>query len=351
MKRRKFIHAALISPALVPLSGRLYGEPGSVLPVSNEWSGERLLLPLSRTGLPPESWNHFAAASQVVENVIKSPTEAEIFFKNPRDYFIAYGFDPSDKLLMGESAKILTCLSDPIVRSLIDNRQWESAFRYFRTCGLFDQSGESSLSVRIDAIVRDNSEQIRQLLRENGLRDIDSQQRALLQILEESGAAPTEDDLAIVTQMVAGGENTTFMCSAVTICAAAVTAAVFVTAVVYLMVAVISAAAVLTEVSTAGESGTVSKMASAPFNGSLLKLDSTALKNMQRAVTIGVLANSDELQLHVYRDAIGQEVDAVMRAMSKEKLISLNEIQLSAAIKAVTAYSVRVAGLQTHQKP
>src|SRR3546814_13616518 len=59
MKRRKFIEATLLAvPAASSAAGmRLYGTPGSVAQLAKAQESEKLLLPISKSGLPPAFWS------------------------------------------------------------------------------------------------------------------------------------------------------------------------------------------------------------------------------------------------------------------------------------------------------
>lgn len=132
MKRRKFIQASLLASALPATAGsvRLYGTPASVIPGGGQ-VGEKFLLPLSKTGLPASTWNEYAAVSQVIENVMGSKAESDIFFRSPSDYLRKHGLDASENTMVDESVIMLTCLTDPTVRGSIAQSDWDAVLEYF----------------------------------------------------------------------------------------------------------------------------------------------------------------------------------------------------------------------------
>ncbi len=78
MERRKFIQAALVSTPLLATGAsagtRLYGTPGSVEPVASlagDDSG-KLVLSLSRSGLPIQFWDKIRSVSTIVLSVLNS---------------------------------------------------------------------------------------------------------------------------------------------------------------------------------------------------------------------------------------------------------------------------------------
>src|SRR3546814_3644196 len=101
MKRRKFIEATLLAvPAASSAAGmRLYGTPGSVAQLARAKESEKLLLPISKSGLPPEFWSKIKSVTSIVDNVLKSQEEGEAFYSAPGNYLASHGLDSSDATL------------------------------------------------------------------------------------------------------------------------------------------------------------------------------------------------------------------------------------------------------------
>src|SRR3546814_8982354 len=109
MKRRKFIEATLLAvPAASSAAGmRLYGTPGSVAQLARAKESEKLLLPISKSGLPPEFWSKIKSVTSIVDNVLKSQEEGEAFYSAPGNYLASHGLDSSDATLQEESVKLV----------------------------------------------------------------------------------------------------------------------------------------------------------------------------------------------------------------------------------------------------
>lgn len=346
MKRRKFIQASLLASTLpAAASGeRLYGMPASAIPGGGH-IGEKFLLPLSKTGLPASTWNEFAAVSQVVENVMGSKSESDIFFRSPSSYLRKYGLDASENTLVDESVIMLTCLTDPTVRSSIAQSEWDAVLKYFRAAGLLENHDPTLLEKRVLAAVQENSDEIAGLMKSQGVTLKDEQEQFLLKFLEQSGRAPTEDDLAMVAQIISSGVISPMSCTVVTVCGAAVTVAVAVVVAVVTLAAVSTTAASYVDVyaSEVVVSPAASYVApgDAPFNGAIAKLDPVLARNTARAIRMGAIANAPGLQAHAVKSLINAEVRAFMTALRNADLFSADDEQLELAIRAISAYSYR----------
>src|SRR3546814_5411938 len=75
---------------------RLYGTPGSVAQLAKAQESEKLLLPISKSGLPPEFWSKIKSVTSIVDNVLKSQEEGEAFYSAPGNYLASHGLDSSD---------------------------------------------------------------------------------------------------------------------------------------------------------------------------------------------------------------------------------------------------------------
>lgn len=350
MKRRKFIQASLIATSLPAIGAeRLHGAPASVSPSQGAGAVvEKFLIPISRTGLPPDTWNEFSRISAMVERVLSSPEEGARFQSSPAHYFGAHGLDSSDLTTKSEVAKVLVCASDPGMRDLVDRRDWTAALTQMRQFGLFEHEAGDTLTQRIQTVLESNIGEIELILRGEGVATDQDREATLLALISGTDRAPTEDDLAIVSKLIAAGDVSPMACTAATVCIAAITAGAFVTAVVYLMVAVVSAAWLMTEVDVNGNIIQPMKRtghASVPFTGSMARLDPALMRNAERASRIGAVFGSADLQIEVQRGVISKEVDAFVRAMVKVGLINLDESRLDGAVSALQAYALRVAGL------
>lgn len=357
MKRRRFIQASLLTTALpVAASGeRLYGTPASLLP-NGERIADKFLLPLSQTGLPPSTWREFSSVCEVIENVLASNVESAIFFKDPKKYMAERGLDASDKTLMDDSVIMLTCLSNAGVRESFAKRDYESVLEYFRVAGLFEPRDPSVLGQKIEQLVAANAGEIRKLMGSDSVKLRPDQERILLDVLEQSGVRLTEDDFAIVSELVSNGVVSPQACSAVAACVVAVAivaiAAAYVSVTVGATVALMAGFTVSIAIQLAvfgprppTHPQLTTSSEDAPFTGALAKLDPVLMRNTERAIRMSAITGDDGLRLHVLKDLIRDEVEAFMRAMQKTELLPVDDEHLRLATKATTAYAYRVIGI------
>lgn len=368
MKRRKFLQASLISTALPLPAGaeRLYGTPGSILPNGGA-IGEKFILPLSRAGAPSDTLRTLAATNQLLENVLTSSDEAEIFSENPKHYMQSLGLDVSDKTFQDDTIIMLTTLSHPDVRDSMASGDYGALFGYLRAAGLFEPRDPSNLQLQIKSIMQDNIEAIRAGIKQADSTPLDSEQKQLLlQVLEESGVYATEDDLAIVSQMISSNGMTVMSCTAVAMCAVAVGIAA--TVVTYVSVAVAVTIAIMAAVSVSvaahmavtvggggggsggcGDPGVFCQIQSnpfaVPFTGNFAKLDPALMRNTERALRLAAVGGHHGVKVHALREMIAEEVKAVVRAMQQIGLLALDKAQLSTATDAMTRYAYRTLGI------
>lgn len=193
------------------------------------------------------------------------------------------------------------------------------------------------------AAVRENSGEIAELMKSQDITLKDEQEEFLLKFLEQSGRAPTEDDLATVAQIISSGIISPMSCSAVTVCGAAVTVAIAVVVAVFTLTLVSTTAASYIDV-YASEASPVENYATpsnTPFTGAIAKLDPVLARNTSRAVRMGAIANAPGLQVHAVKSLIDEEVRAFMTALRNADLFPADDEQLEFAIRAISAYSYR----------
>jgi hypothetical protein len=346
MKRRKFIQASLLAGALPATAGteRLYGTPASLTPGGGK-VGDKFLLPLSRSGLPTSTWNEFAAVSQIIDNVVGSKTESDIFFKSPKNYLRTHGLDASDKTLVDKSVLMLTCLTDPVVQESVAKSDWDAVLEHYRAAGLLENRDPALLQKQVLAAVEESSAEIAEIMKSQKMVLREEQEQFLLEFLEQSGHVPTEDDLATVAQIVSSGMASPTACSVVTVCGAAVTVAVAVVVAVVTLTLVSTTAASYVDVYASelvsNPSYGMSTEDETPFTGSIAKLDPVLVRNTTRAIRMGALLGAPGLQAHVVKSLINEEVRVFMTALQKANLFTANDEQLELAIRAVSAYSYR----------
>lgn len=358
MKRRKFIEAALVTTASLPMSvagaGRLYGEPGSVKPDGGTVT-EKFKLPLMRAGMPATTIPTLASVSHVVESVLTSEKEARKFNRDPRAYMVARGLDGSDKTLLDDTMVVVTALAHPAVKSCLQRGDYEGLYGYLETAGLFEPRQPAHLQSELERVIGDNIEEIRKKIAVTDRALDEDQKQILLGILRDSGSAATEDDLAIVSQIASSGGVTIAGCTAVAMCLVAVgiaatvvlyvSAGVAVTVGIAVGVGISLAVAVAITVVSTNPLSVVEKGVSAPFTGKFARLDPALTRNAERAFRLAALTGDSKLQLHALKRLIREEVGAVIGAMRKTGLLQLSDEHVDASTEATALYAYKVLGL------
>lgn len=353
-KRRRFIQATVVAPLAVGAAGRLHGAPASVQPLSGASAGaERLVLPLANSGLPVAALTDLTKVSVLVESVLTDSSAANSFFSAPRSYFEAHGLDGSDSTLLDGSVAMLVALSAPAVKDALKNRNYTEFFDYMKAAGVFEPRDPSVLQSRIERIISSNIDEIRSAIGAQAETPLTPDQQAeFMAILKSSGTVATEEDLAVLAQVLKGdGGVTIAACSAMAACVVgiALLAVLYVSAAVAATVAILAAitisAAMMTAITVSGSQQP--QLRSAPFTGQFMKLDPAAVRNLQRSYRLAQITQDGELQLHALREAIREEVEAVLVSLSNLKLIEVSPGGMPLAIEAVTHYAYKAAGVPT----
>ncbi|XUP36586.1 hypothetical protein WAE31_00740 (plasmid) [Xanthomonas axonopodis pv. vasculorum] len=207
MERRKFIQAALVSTPLLAggasAGTRLYGTPASVEPVASavdDYSG-KLVLSLSRSGLPHHFWEKIRSISTIVLGVLDSPEEGEAFACSPRAYLSRHGLDHSDSILEDETLRLVATISQPVVRDAIANKDYASFMQHLKSTGVLNFDS-SVLQKEIETAISGKVDELRSML-QKGLMQLPGQEReSFLTMLSSPGAGATDDDLAMTYQLV-----------------------------------------------------------------------------------------------------------------------------------------------------
>lgn len=354
MKRRKFIQAALVTgaaPMVAQGSERLYGAPGSLLPAGGAGEGQRFTVPFVNAGLPVAGWNDFAGIASAIEGVLGNRTDAARFSANPREYFASKGLDASDKTLMDESTIMLSCLSNPVVQESLAERKYDDTLSYFEAAGLFEPRDPSELEKRLKQVIDQNMAEVRALVGSKSGALTTDQEQLLVEVLESSGVKVTEDDFAIVAEIMKSASVSPMALVPVLVVVVIVAlAAAYIAAAVGATVALMAGFAVslsvaLAVVASGDKSHGLVVNEKAPFDGSMARLDPALTKNAERAIRMARVMGDPQLEIHVLKETVHAEVSAFMKALRDTDILAMDERQLSLAIKATTAYSYRVLGI------
>lgn len=333
MKRRKFIKATLVAPVLAGNASagtRIFGVPGSLVPSANSLE-DKLVLPLAKSGLPPQFWGKLRAVSSVVAGVLNSPDEASEFARSPARYLQAQGLDHSDGTLQDETVKLVVTLSNPSVREAISRKDHVAFMRYLKATGALDFDA-SFLQMELESALSRNVGEIRELLSSNLSRLPTAEREAFLTILANSGSGATEDDLAIACELMSSEiEGSPSSIVAATIA---------------LVVVTVAAAAVLW-VYTAGWvwGGPVQPRFAGTNFAKLAEADPKLAKNYERAIQLATIAGEKELLEQGVRELILAESIAVVSAMKNAGVLDITDEGVGRLSEAMSAYVYRMAGV------
>lgn len=365
MSRRKFLKESVLvlgTPLVASAAPRLYGTPASVAP-RDLADVQKLSLPLSRAGVPPELWDDLAKVGTLWERVLADSGESKRFHDDPAAYLDSLGLDGSDKTLADESVRMLKTMADPQVKRCLADGDYRGLFQHLTVAGVFEPQSPSRLQEKITALFEANRAELQQIVDDYAAK---AGQDGLLADLNRAGGTLTQDDLTAVAQVLSGkaaGAGPQPMCTAVAMCVVAVgiaaTVATYVSVVVavtvVLAVGVSITAAVQTAVTVGGGGGGncpperencfLPNVVSPPFNGTYAKLDPAMVRNLDRSIKLAALTRDGNVQIEATRALIGTEVAAVLGALRDVGLLQVQTERFSDVVDAVSAYSYKALGL------
>lgn len=336
MKRRKFIQVALVAaPALATSATagtRLFGTPGSVEPTANAVAalGDKLVLPLARSGVPPQFWARLQSASTMVIGVLNSPDEGKAFAASPARYFAKHGLDHSDATLEDETVRLLLAVSEPTVKDAISRKDYTAFMHYLKATGVlsFDSS---TLQKELEVALSRNADEIRSILSANLGRLPEKEREAFLTMLAASGSGATEDDLAITYELMASElENSPSLA--------------IVVATIALVVVTVAAAVVLWVYAAGWVWGMPTSLPGTAF-GKLAEADPNLVKNYERAMQIAALTGERAILQQGTRDVILAESVAVINAMRNTKVLDVSAEGGSRLAEAMSLYAYKAMGI------
>jgi len=344
-KRRNFIQATLMTPLAVGVtdaSGRIHGTPSSIDPAAGAAiQTDKFILPLAHAGIPAEALTDLSKVSALVDSILTEDGSATAFFANPGRHFEQYGLDGSDATLVDPIITMLVALTDPSVKDALNNRNYALMFDCMSTAGVFEPRDPSLLQGLIQNIIAEHITEIRKAIgTERRLSSYESQNSYFIEILRSSGVTASEEDLAAVAYLLSPGHlKRSEMVSSLDNSASRV-------AVVLLLIvaAVLVVAVVITEVSVVG----IHPIVMSSLNGELTKLDLSAMRNMRRAYRMAEITGDGQIQLHARREAIKEEVTAILTSLLNLQLIKIPKKNMSTVIDAVYRYACKTAGVPSH---
>lgn len=329
MKRRKFIQATLLTiPAIGVAQTRLYGTPESVAPRSVELVSDRLLLPISRSGLPTEFWKDIQSVSAAVIRIFDSEEAAGQFHANPVQYMQEHGLDTSDRVMANGSFRLLTSLADPATKDHIRRKDYGGLMVKLKQNGVLSGFQSAELTRRIESGINARREDIRSLMRSR-FSKAPAQREALLSALGDDRRALSEEDLAIASELLSTDITDS-------------PAAIFVVAIAAVLITVVAEVMVFTVI-TAWVSVHGPNQGGSPRR--LAMLDSQLSEDMERIGKISAFSGDREILVRGMQELVITEITSVVTAMQNSGLLSLSPTQSERIIEAMSTYAIKTTGL------
>lgn len=328
MKRRKFIQATLLAiPSVGVTPARLYDTPGSVAPRSIGRIADKLLLPISRSGLPPEFWKDIQSVSAAVIRVFDSEEAANQFHSNPVKYMQECGLDISDRVMANGSFRLIRSIADPRTKDHLRKKEYGELLAKLRRDGVLNGFGTADLTRRIEARINARRGEIKALL-EQGSSNLSSQREALLSVLGDDRHSLAEEDLAITSELLSM-DMTSPLGTVVLVVAIA---AVLVTVLAEVMVFTVITAWVTVHGPEQGISPSMISM-----------MDPSFVEDMERIGKISAFTGDSGFLSHGMKELVIVEITSMVTAMQRSGLLSLSPQQSERIIEAMSTYAIKHA--------
>lgn len=344
MKKRDFIKSTVLvagtpAAAIGATANRLYGTPGSVIPIAPT-KADRIKLSLAKMDIPPAAWDMMVNYFGAVEEVGGSKEHRERFLADPGQYLLSRGLSPDvvkpDSLDVG----LLKVAGDPIARSSASEGNYTLFLHRLKELQVTAPPGPSDLSKKIAQLLRDNINAysaVRLAFSGNShfaqdepafvAASYDEAESLLAQSDDSDGdgyesEAYLSTSISVYTNVMAATNV-----AAVTQAGAAVAA--------YLLVAV-----AVTAVAVVLAAGTNS-----PGVGRLAKLDPNLFDAAGRASTAARLLGNKAFEVNIVKDLLRQEVTALYEAAESVGIIKLKPRYKEMAIAAALEHAHKGLGL------
>lgn len=328
MKRRKFIQATLLAlPSVGAAQTRLYGIPESVVPRP---SSDKLLLPISRSGLPPEFWKDIQSISAAVIRIFDSKEAAGRFHANPVHYMRDHGLDTSDRVMANGSFRLLTSLADPATQDYIRRKDYGGLLAKLQRNGVLSDFRSADLTRRIESGINAKRQEIKMLMK-GRFSSFPAQREALLSALGDDRSYLTEEDIAIASELL----SVDMADSPAAILVVVAIVAVLITAVAEVMVFTVIAA----WVTVYGSDQAIGSP------GKLAMLDAQLGEDMEQIRRISAFSGDREILVRGMQELAVAEIASIVTAMQSSGFLSLSPQQSERIIEAMSTYAFKTAGL------
>lgn len=343
MKRRKFIQSTLAASAAASISGaaaaagdkRVFGTPAS-LTGGTDVNATRMLLPLSRSGMPAAGWDHWSKLSAAAVDMFSDEKKRSLFNTNPGRYLSTLGFDTSKETLNAPSLALLVALSDRDVQDAAKRRDYTQMLNYLQASGALARPKEDVLTMKMQHALQSNIDMIRGVMELSGDESPDAE--SVLSFIKATDKPPTTADLAALASVAellrtAPGQA---VVDAAVIVVAAVDAIVGVT----VAVAAFTMVAVVNQVVVAGNETQIPSY-NHVFNGQLSRLDGDICDSCDVAHRAASILGAPGLYDEHAKLVIKNEVRSFLRAMRNVGLVTYEEDAFETIVEATYVYGMR----------
>ncbi|MBB4724461.1 MULTISPECIES: hypothetical protein [Xanthomonas] len=349
MKRRKFIQSSLAAGAVASSSGgvvaadqamRVFGQPASLTGGTANSAATKMLLPLSRGGMPTEGWDRWSKLTAAVVEMFSDPSQRRAFNNNPHKFLANLGYDSA---MEAPTLALLVALSDPLVQSAALEKDYISLLNYLHVAGALEKPKSDVLTQQMSKVLSSNLAIIKETL---GLApDAPLDAETVKRFVGASASVPTAADLAAIGNIaqlvrVAPGQA---VAGAIAAVVAAVEAAVGVqvVAVLFNYVTFVTHTSVTGATPSPGQPQTSQSMSTGIFTGQMSRLDPDICDSCTVAQRAAAMLGAPELYSEHAKLVIHNEVASFLRAMQQVGLIGFEESSFETIVDAVYQYGMR----------
>lgn len=343
MKRRRFIQSSLISGAAASLAStagaaaapRVFGTPAS-LSGGTDSNATRMMLPLSRSGMPAAGWEHWSKLIAATVEMFTDDRKRSLFHANPGRYLSSAGFDTSRQTLDAPSLALLVALSDRDLQDAVERRDYPQMLSYLQASGALARPKEDVLTSKLQDALQSNIEMIRSVMAVDARQSPDAD--SVLAFIKATSKPPTTADLAALASVA----ESLRMAPGQAVAGAAVLVVAAVDAVVGVTVAVVAftMVAVVNQVKV-GDNTEPSIPSRHVFNGQLSRLDGDICDSCDVAHRAAAILGAPGLYDEHAKLVIRNEVRSFLRAMRTVGLVTYEESSFETIVEAIYTYGMR----------
>lgn len=345
MKRRRFIQSALVAATVAPATAgatvssagkRLYGKPGSLTGGSH--GADRLLLPISRAGVPAEGWLEYARFSALIEDLLLDRTASADFNRDPSAFLKTRGMDGSELVKSDVNVALLVAMSQSEVKQAVQDRDYRAVVSYLQAAGTFSPVSTDALTQRVGQIIQRNRDSIANELELTPGAKLDL--KTYRTLLATSGGGATPLDTAALASL-SDSSSTPEVLGAFAVVVAAVVAAVGVHSAV---VAFTLAAIVSSVLVNGGGEDNVESRTARPYGELLQRTDPGARQNLEVAARLARLTGSAGIYELTKDDLARAELSAFFAAMKEQHLLDYDDGELPDLVEATLLHTEKSVG-------